>query len=108
VGSTKINAFWQELRCQIIPQAARQLGLGILAEHVPATLIDEVLTATGRVQQRIRRLPAWVTVLFILALTLFANRGYPPAPAWCGCGCGCPMSSRATSTGPATTVPGNG
>jgi hypothetical protein len=86
----------------------RQLGLGILAEHVPATLIDEVLTATGRVQQRIRRLPAWVTVLFILALTLFANRGYPPAPAWCGCGCGCPMSSRATSTGPATTVPGNG
>jgi hypothetical protein len=54
----------------------RQLGLGVLAEHVPTTLIDEVLLATGRVQQRIRRLPARVTVLFILALTLFANLGY--------------------------------
>jgi hypothetical protein len=54
----------------------RQLGLGVLAEHVPTTLVDEVLAATGRVQRRIRRLPARVTVLFVLALTLFANLGY--------------------------------
>lgn len=54
----------------------RQLGLGVLAEHVPASVIDEVLAATGRVQQRVRRLPARVTVLFILALTLFASQGY--------------------------------
>jgi hypothetical protein len=48
----------------------------VLTEYVPAGLIDEVLAATGRVQQRIRRLPARVTVLFVLALTLFANLGY--------------------------------
>ena len=54
----------------------RQLGLGVLAEHVPTALIDEVLAATGRVQQRVRRLPARVTVLFILALTLFSSQGY--------------------------------
>ena len=41
----------------------QRLGLGVLAEYVPAGLIDEVLAATGRVQQRIRRLPARVTVL---------------------------------------------
>jgi hypothetical protein len=50
--------------------------LGILAEQVPAALVDEVLASTGRMQRRVRRLPARVTVLFILALTLFANLGY--------------------------------
>lgn len=54
----------------------RRIGLGVLAEHVPTTLIDEVLVATGRVQQRTRRLPARVTVLFVLALTLFSSLGY--------------------------------
>lgn len=54
----------------------QRLGLGVLAEYVPAGLIDEVLMATGRMQQRIRRLPARVTVLFVLALTLFAHLGY--------------------------------
>jgi hypothetical protein len=54
----------------------RRIGLGVLAEHVPAALVDEVLVATGRVQRRTRRLPARVTVLFILALTLFSGLGY--------------------------------
>lgn len=54
----------------------RRIGLGVLAEHVPTALVDEVLVATGRVQQRTRRLPARVTVLFILALTLFSGQGY--------------------------------
>jgi hypothetical protein len=54
----------------------QRLGLGVLAEHVPVGVIDEVLTATGRVQQRIRCLPARVTVLFILGLTLFSGAGY--------------------------------
>jgi hypothetical protein len=54
----------------------QRLGLGVLGEYVPTALIDEVLVATGRVQQRIRRLPARVTVLFVLALTLFNGLGY--------------------------------
>jgi hypothetical protein len=54
----------------------QRLGLGVLTEHVPAEVIDEVLAATGRVQQRIRLLPARVTVLFILGLTLFSGSGY--------------------------------
>jgi Insertion element 4 transposase N-terminal len=56
--------------------AWRRIGLGILADYVPAAVIDEVLAETGRVQRRVRRLPARVTVLFILALTLFSGQGY--------------------------------
>ena len=58
------------------PLVWQRLGLGVLAEHVPAGLIDDVLVQTGRVQQRIRRLPARVTVLFILGLSLFSGVGY--------------------------------
>lgn len=54
----------------------QRLGLGVLAEQVPVGLIDEVLAQTGRVQRRIRRLPARVTVLFVLALSLFSGTGY--------------------------------
>jgi hypothetical protein len=50
--------------------------LGVLAQYVPTALIDEVLADTGRLQQRVRRLPARVTVLFILALALFSGQGY--------------------------------
>ena len=54
----------------------QRLGLGVLAEQIPAGLIDEVLVATGRVQRRIRLLPARVTVFFILGLSLFSGTGY--------------------------------
>jgi hypothetical protein len=52
------------------------LGLGILSQFVPTSLIDEVLAETGAVQRRTRLLPARVVVLFVLALTLFADQGY--------------------------------
>jgi hypothetical protein len=58
------------------PPVWQRLGLGVLAEHVPIDLIDDGLTRTGRVQQRVRRLPARVTVLFALALSLFSGMGY--------------------------------
>ena len=44
--------------------------------YIPAGLVDQVLTETGRVQQRVRRLPARAMVWFILALTLFHGQGY--------------------------------
>ena len=54
----------------------QRLGLGVLAEYVPTEVIDDVLAQTGRVQERIRRLPARVSVLFILGLSLFSGMGY--------------------------------
>jgi Insertion element 4 transposase N-terminal/Transposase DDE domain len=56
--------------------AWQRLGLGILSQFVPTSLIDEVLAETGAVQRRTRLLPARVVVLFVLALTLFADQGY--------------------------------
>jgi hypothetical protein len=63
------------VHCESRPLWER-VGLGVLAGHVPVEVIDEVLAATGRVQQRIRLLPARVTVLFILGLAVFSGNGY--------------------------------
>src|SRR6266508_1213065 len=54
----------------------QRMGLGVLAEHVPTSLVDQVLADTGRVQRRLRRLPARAVVWFVLALTLFHGQGY--------------------------------
>ena len=50
--------------------------VGVLANYIPAGLVDQVLADTGRVQQRVRRLPARAVVWFILGLTLFHGQGY--------------------------------
>jgi hypothetical protein len=51
--------------------------LGELTRFIPFEMVDEVLAATRRTQQRIRLLPARVTVYLILAGCLFAELGYP-------------------------------
>ncbi|WP_314174742.1 transposase domain-containing protein [Streptomyces winkii] len=48
----------------------------MLTRWVPPGLVDEVLAATGRVERRVRLLPARVVVYFVLALTLFGDCGY--------------------------------
>ena len=50
--------------------------LGELTRLIPFDLVDEVLIATRRVQQRIRLLPARVVVYLLLAGCLFAELGY--------------------------------
>jgi Insertion element 4 transposase N-terminal/Transposase DDE domain len=50
--------------------------LGELTQQVPFELVDAVLAATGRVQSRIRDLPARVVVYLLLAGCLFAELGY--------------------------------
>ena len=50
--------------------------LGELTQFIPFEMVDEVLAATRRTQQRIRLLPARVTVYLVLAGCLFAELGY--------------------------------
>jgi hypothetical protein len=50
--------------------------LGELTQLIPFEMVDEVLAATGRVQQRVRLLPARVVVYLLLAGCLFAGLGY--------------------------------
>jgi hypothetical protein len=51
--------------------------LGGLTQLVPFEMVDEVLAATRRVQQRVRLLPARVVVYLLLAGCLFTELGYP-------------------------------
>lgn len=50
--------------------------LGELTRLIPFDMVDEVLTATRRVQQRERLLPARVVVYLVLAGCLFTGLGY--------------------------------
>jgi hypothetical protein len=50
--------------------------LGELTRLVPFEMVDDVLTATGRTQSRVRLLPARVVVYLLLAGCLFAELGY--------------------------------
>jgi hypothetical protein len=50
--------------------------LGELTRLIPFEMVDEVLAATGRVQRRLRLLPARVVVYLLLAGCLFAELGY--------------------------------
>lgn len=52
------------------------VALGVLTTTFPAALIDEVLLATGRVEQRSRLLPARLVVYYVMALALFAQSSY--------------------------------
>lgn len=52
------------------------ISLGVLADILPRDLIEEVLDATGRREQRSRRLPAHVMVRFCLAMCLFYDDDY--------------------------------
>jgi transposase IS4-like protein len=50
--------------------------LGELTQQVPFEMVDAALAQTGRVQSRIRDLPARVVVYLLLAGCLFAELGY--------------------------------
>lgn len=52
------------------------ISLGVLAETIPRDVIEDVLTETGRREQRSRRLPAHVVMRFCLAMCLFYDEDY--------------------------------
>jgi len=51
-------------------------GLGVLTWMYPPGLVDRVVAACGRTEQRTRLLPARLTVYFVLALALFSPAPY--------------------------------
>lgn len=53
-----------------------RVALGVLTATFPRGLVDEVIEATGRREQRNRLLPAHLTVYYVLAMTLFSSAGY--------------------------------
>lgn len=53
-----------------------RVALGVLTATFPRPLVDEVIEATGKREQRTRLLPAHLTVYYVLAMTLFSSSGY--------------------------------
>src|SRR5574341_835636 len=53
-----------------------RISLGVLTEPFPRDLIEEILVATGRKEQRSRLLPAHVMVRYAMALCLFFDDDY--------------------------------
>ncbi|MGQ4388060.1 transposase domain-containing protein [Streptomyces sp. SAS_270] len=51
-------------------------GLGLLTWVYPPGLVDRVVAACGRVEQRKRLLPARLVVYFVLGLALFSPAPY--------------------------------
>jgi hypothetical protein len=50
--------------------------LGELTQYLPFELVDDVLEQTKTVQRRLRDLPSWVGVYFVLALGMYPRLGY--------------------------------
>jgi len=50
--------------------------LGVLTAKFSRQLVDEVIEATGRREQRNRLLSADLKVYYVLAMTLFSSAGY--------------------------------
>jgi hypothetical protein len=55
------------------------LSIGILTRTFPPGLVDEVICATGRAEQRQRLLSARVVLYYVLAMALFAESSYEEA-----------------------------
>jgi hypothetical protein len=53
-----------------------RVAIGVLTTAFPPSLVDAMLAATGRVEQRSRLLPARLMVYFVLAMCLFSGQGY--------------------------------
>lgn len=52
------------------------VALGVLSRTFPPSLVDEVVAATGRAQQRQRLLPSRLVVYYVLAMALFSDASY--------------------------------
>jgi hypothetical protein len=73
--------------------------LGELTRLIPFEMVDDVLAETGRVQHRVRLLPARVVMYLLLAACLFADLGY--RQVWQRLTAGLPAPGAATPSGSA-------
>jgi hypothetical protein len=80
------------------PAAGERLSdhicIGVLTRTFPPELVDRIIEATGKREQRVRLLPARVTLYFVLALCLFTRESYTEVATllvkgWCGQELGC-------------------
>ena len=54
---------------------ADRIGVGVLAKAFPRATVEAVIDEAGAREQRVRMLPAWVVVYYVLSLALFMDMG---------------------------------
>ena len=52
-----------------------RISVGLLARAFPRAAVEAVIEASGRREQRVRMLPSWLVVYYVLALALFMDMG---------------------------------
>lgn len=52
-----------------------RISVGLLARAFPRAMIEAVIEASGAREQRLRMLPAWLVIYYVLALALFMDMG---------------------------------
>ena len=52
-----------------------RISVGLLARAFPRATVEAVIEASGKREQRVRMLPAWLVVYYVLALALFMDMG---------------------------------
>ena len=52
-----------------------RISVGLLARAFPRATVEAVIEASGAREQRLRMLPAWLVVYYVLALALFMDMG---------------------------------
>lgn len=60
----------------VVSQLTDVIGIGVLTRLVTRELVADVLSGTGKREQRDRSLPARVVVYFVLAMALFSRDSY--------------------------------
>ena len=63
----------------VVSQSVRvsnQISLGLLAKTIPVERIKSVLSARGKMSQRLRDLPAQVMVYYVIAMALYMEEAY--------------------------------
>ncbi len=61
-----------ERKAPVGDRLSDRVSLGVLTQVFPADIVDRVIDETGTREQRVRLLPARVTVYFVLALCLIS------------------------------------
>ena len=52
-----------------------RISVGLLARTFPRGMVEAVIEASGRREQRVRMLPSWLVVYYVLSLALFMDMG---------------------------------
>jgi hypothetical protein len=65
-----------QVKPAVEPRLSDRIAIGVLTSTYPPELVDQVVAASGRTEERQRLLPARVVVWLVLAMALYSGQAY--------------------------------